>query len=184
MDEVQLIEEALRGKTTAERSLYESHVDRIYRLAYRMSGDATIAEDLTQDTFVRAFDRLADFRQEASFGTWLHTIAISAILNGLKRSRRIRERERATPDLAAIERGHPPTDAPLRIRITDAIDGLSETLRPVFVMHDIEGYRHEEIAQILDVPVGTSKARLSRARERLRGMLRMSEVRSIGPEAR
>ena len=83
MTDAELIAEVLRGDPRAERTLYDAHVDRIYRLAWRMSGDETLARDFTQDTFIRAFERLAEFRKDSSLATWLHSIAVSVILNGL-----------------------------------------------------------------------------------------------------
>ena len=93
MDEGNLIERVRAGDTRAERELYDSHVDRVYRLAYRLAGDDELARDFTQETFIRAFERLDSFRGEAALSTWLHSIATSVALNGLRRVKRFRARE-------------------------------------------------------------------------------------------
>jgi RNA polymerase sigma-70 factor, ECF subfamily len=167
----ELIARCLAGDAEAERALYDTHVDRIYRLVYRMAGDGDLAEDLTQDTFIRAFERLDQFRGDSSLATWLHSIAVSVTLNGMRKVKRIGLRTtdlEETPLLAAEARELPPD---LRTRLFQAIDTLSEKLRPVFIMHDIEGYTHEEIGSTLGIPTGTSKARLFDARAKLRAAL-------------
>jgi RNA polymerase sigma-70 factor (ECF subfamily) len=164
----QLVHRCLAGEPQAERALYDAHVERVYRLVHRMAGDADLAADFTQETFIRAFDRLDQFRGDSSLATWLHTIAVSVALNGMRKVKRIRARTDnidETPDLAARTTGF---TADLKARLHSAIDALSEKLRPVFVMHDVEGYTHEEIAGTLGIPVGTSKARLFDARAKLR----------------
>jgi RNA polymerase sigma-70 factor (ECF subfamily) len=166
--EAELIARARAGDSAAERALYETHVDRVYRLAYRFAGDADLARDFTQDTFIRAFERLDEFRGEARFNTWLHAIAVSIALNGLREVKRRRARE------TDLEEGHevagPGREAEpdLKRRLAAAIDALPEGYRTVFVMHDVEGYTHEEIGAVLGVEAGTSKAQLSRARAKLR----------------
>jgi len=165
-----MIAAVLAGDPAAERTLYETHVDRVYRLAYRMTGDDTLAQDCTQDTFVRVFDRLAEFRGDAALSTWIHAVATSVILNSLRTVKRLRGRE--MPEEAAANVGHTPNGEPLlRRRLEEAIGALPHKLRMVFVMHDVEGYTHEEIGGALGVPVGTSKAQLFRARARLREAL-------------
>lgn len=169
MDEQQLISRILEGDPAAERALYDAHVDRVYRLAYRLAdGDADLAQDFAQEAFVRAFDRLGDFRGDAALATWLHSITMSVALNGMRKVKRWRERE---TDLAASpEIGYEPRAAEpdLKTRLSAAIRRLPEKYRIVFLMYDVEGYTHEEIGAVLEMPSGTSKARLSRARARLR----------------
>jgi RNA polymerase sigma-70 factor, ECF subfamily len=167
--EPELIDAALRGDPGAERALYDAHVDRVFRLAYRICGDETMAEDLTQDTFIRAFRYLPGFRGQSALATWLHSIAMSVILNGL---RKVRPMDRWTEiDEERAPRGAPKPDRELRLTLARSVDELPENLRTVFLMHDVEGYKHAEIAGALAIPVGTSKARLSRAREKLRRAL-------------
>jgi RNA polymerase sigma-70 factor, ECF subfamily len=168
----QLVERCLAGDRAAERALYDAHVDRVFRLTYRLAGDMDLAQDFTQETFIRAFARLQQFRGDSSLATWLHTIAMSVSLNGMRTVGR--QRARSTPiddahDLPAKGTRTAPHD--LREKLHAAIDALSVKLRPVFVMHDVEGYTHEEIATALSIPVGTSKARLFDARAKLRSAL-------------
>ncbi len=137
-----------------------------------MSGDEEVARDATQATFVRAFQRLEQFRGDAAFSTWIHTITRSMTLNEIRRTKRHATREREldegltkpAPDRSGLE---PDT----KDRLSAAVDALPEIYRSVFLLHDLEGYRHEDIAEMLDVAVGTSKARLSRARQKLRDAL-------------
>ncbi|MBC7790077.1 MAG: sigma-70 family RNA polymerase sigma factor [Anaerolineae bacterium] len=168
MDERQLIARVLAGEAAAERALYDAHVDRIYRLAYRLAGDDDLAREFTQDTFIRAFQRLGDFRGQSAFSTWLHSIAVSVSLNGLRKSKRIRLREVELEEAGTVGVATRHAEPDLKIKLKLAIDALSEGYRTVFVMHDIEGYTHEEIGAALGVETGTSKANLSRARAKLR----------------
>jgi RNA polymerase sigma-70 factor, ECF subfamily len=171
VDDAQLVAAVLAGEARAERELYDRHVDRVYRLAFRMAGDETLARDFTQDAFVRAFERLRDFRGDSSLATWLHAIATSVVLNGLKKVKRIRSREFADdvlPDVPVTKREAEPD---LKLKLARAIDALAEGYRMVFVMHDVEGYTHEEIGRALGIQPGTSKAQLFRARARLRSAL-------------
>jgi RNA polymerase sigma-70 factor (ECF subfamily) len=170
----QLVARCLDGDPSAERALYDAHVDRVYRLMHRMAGDGDLAADFTQETFIRAFQRLEQFRGDASLATWLHTIAVSVALNGMRKVKRLRTRTEtidAASDLP--ERSGTPAGltADLRTRLHSAIDALSDKLRPVFVMHDVEGFTHEEIGATLGIETGTSKAQLSRARAKLRDSL-------------
>jgi RNA polymerase sigma-70 factor (ECF subfamily) len=171
VDDKELIGRVLGGDPSAERELYDAHVDRVFRLVYRMAGDLDRAKDFTQETFIRAFSRLGDFRGEAALSTWLGSIAISIALNGLRKARRMREREVALDDVPQMGRLSVEAEPDLKTRLAQAIDGLPEGYRAVFVMHDVEGYTHEEIASSLGVHPGTSKAQLFRARARLREAL-------------
>lgn len=167
-DQRALIERARRGEASAQRALYETHVERIYRLTFRLTGTEHLARELTQDTFVRAFASIDGFRGDSAFGTWLHTIAVSVSLNELKR--RKRENARAAPleEALTMSRSAPLSDPILRERLMTAVNQLPEGCRTVFMMHDAEGYTHEEIAAALGVTPGTSKAQLSRGRAKLR----------------
>jgi RNA polymerase sigma-70 factor (ECF subfamily) len=171
VDDAELIGRILAGDPGAERELYEAHVDRVYRLVYRLVGESDRTEDYTQDTFIRVFDRLHTFQYRSALGTWIIAIALSVTLNGLRKIKRIRNREQSwdqPPEIAAAGFEMEPD---LRARRTCAIDELPEGYRTVFVMHEIEGYTHEEIGTALGVRPGTSKAQLFRARARLRSML-------------
>jgi len=166
-----LIERVLAGDPAAQRALYDAHVDRVYRLAYRFAGDADLARDMTQDTFIRAFDRLGTFKRRSSFSTWLHSIGVSVALNGLRSVRRLRERETNAIDAETMGAVRVGSEPDLKERLARAIDALPEGYRTVFVMHDVEGYTHEEIGVVLGIESGTSKAQLSRARAKLRTAL-------------
>jgi len=168
VDESTLIARVRAGDSAAERTLYDAHVDRVYRLAFRLAGDDALAQDFTQETFIRAFDRLGSFRGEAAFSTWLHTITTTVVLNGLRKVKRLRQRETDIDDAQAIGVRKRESEPDLKMRLTKAIDELPEGYRTVFVMHDVEGYTHEEIGAALGVETGTSKAQLSRARAKLR----------------
>ncbi len=166
-----MVRAARKGDAGAFRELYELHVDRVYALAYRFAGCPDLARDMTQEAFVRAWERLDQFRGDAAFGTWLHTITVSTSLNVRRRADRHLKRERElkdVPSLSGERERHTPL---LRDRIRAAIDQLPDIYRVVFLMHDLEGYSHGEIAETLEVAEGTSKARLSRARARLRDLL-------------
>jgi len=172
--ETQLLERARFGDEGALHRLYVANVDRVFRLTYRLAGEEDLAREFTQDTFVRAFQRLDQFRGESALSTWLHSIAVSVTFNGLRKIKRLRSREM---DLEVIDRSgrHSAPDArvepDVKRRLYEAIDGLPEIYRAVVVMHDVEGYTHEEIGGVLEVAAGTSKARLSRARQMLREAL-------------
>lgn len=171
MDDRDLVARVRAGDPAAERDLYDRHVDRVYRLCFRLAGDAEVARDFTQDAFVRAFEKLETFRGEAAFSTWLYRLTVTTALNGLRKLKRFRRHETdldAGGDVAARGREAEPD---LKVKLARAIDALPPGYRTVFVMHDVEGYTHEEIADALDVEVGTSKAQLSRARARLREQL-------------
>ncbi|HSJ32987.1 MAG TPA: RNA polymerase sigma factor [Longimicrobiales bacterium] len=172
MSDTELIQAVLSGDGRAERALYDAHVDRVFRLCYRLAnGDEARAQDFTQETFVRAFSRLADFRGASALATWLHSIAVSVSLNGMRRVKRWAERETALDDVP--EPGAEPRRAEpdLKTKLRRAIAQLPEHYRVVFVMYDMEGYTHDEIGAALNMPAGTSKARLSRARAKLRESL-------------
>ncbi|MCC6316747.1 MAG: sigma-70 family RNA polymerase sigma factor [Gemmatimonadaceae bacterium] len=171
MNERELIARAAAGDPESQRALYDAHVERVYRLAFRLAGDDDLARDFVQDAFVRAFQRLSDFRGDSAFGTWLHAITVSVALNGLRKIKRLRSRELPLEDAEMLGSMPRRADPDLRQRLHAAIDGLPPGYRTVFVMHDVEGFTHEEIAQSLGIQPGTSKAQLFRARARLRDVL-------------
>jgi RNA polymerase sigma-70 factor, ECF subfamily len=171
VSESQLVARAIEGDQTAQRELYDTHVDRVYRLAYRVAGDEDLARDFTQEAFIRAFDRLSTFRRESSFGTWLYTIAMSVALNGIRSVRRLRTREVSLDAAETLGDRKRIADPDLKERLHNAIEGLPPGYRTVFLMHDLEGYTHEEIGQVLGIQSGTSKAQLFRARAKLREVL-------------
>jgi len=171
LNDLELVERAKGGDQVAFKRLYDANVDRIYRLTYRMAGSDDLARDFTQETFLRAWQRLDQFRGDAAFSTWLHSIAVSVSLNGIRKADRHRKRERSLEDAAHLGRTRPGLEPDVRERLQGAVDELPEMYRTVFLMHDLEGYSHGEIAETLGVAEGTSKARLFRARARLRASL-------------
>ncbi len=171
VDEQQLIAGVRAGDARAERALYDRNVNPVFRLAYRMTGDEDLAQEFTQETFIRVFDRIDQFRGEAALSTWIRAVASTVVLNGLRKIKRFRQRE---VDLEHGElRGTAPRAAEVDVKekLWQAIDDLPNKYRMVFVMHDVEGYTHDEIGSALGMPVGTSKAQLFRARARLRDSL-------------
>jgi RNA polymerase sigma-70 factor (ECF subfamily) len=146
--------------------LYRTHVGRIHGLVRRMMGDADPGE-ITQDVFVRAWEKLGTFRGEAAFGTWLHRVAVNVIL--AQRAKLATRRSRFIEDEVALESAPAPRARPdERMDFEGALARLPEGARQVFVLHDVEGFRHEEIGRMLGVTSGTSKAQLHRARMLLR----------------
>jgi len=165
--EADLIARVRAGEPAAERELYDAHVDRVYRLAYRLVGDGDLARDVTQDTFIRVFERLHEFRGEAQLSTWVHSIALSMSLNVLRKVKRMR-REVSLEQGENVAGTTREAEPDLKQRLTAAIDALPAGYRAVFVMHDVEGFTHEEIGGALGIATGTSKAQLSHARAKLR----------------
>jgi len=160
---------AQSGDPQAFERLYRMHVARVFSLARRMMGPDT-AEEATQDVFVRAWEKLGSFRGEAAFGTWLHRLAVNLLLS--QRTRVGRDRARLDPTDDALE--HRAGRAPrpeLVMDLDTAIGRLPEGARQIFVLHDVEGYKHEEIGSLLGIATGTSKAQLHRARMLLRSHL-------------
>lgn len=167
-DQRALIERARRGDASAHRALYDTHVDRVYRLAYRLTGVEDLAREVTQDTFVRAFASIDGFRGDSAFSTWLHQIAVSLSLNEIKARKRERARNAPLDDAMGLAESVPSSDPLLREKVMEAVNDLPEGCRTVFMMHDAEGFTHQEIAKALGVTEGTSKAQLARARGKLR----------------
>ena len=167
-DQRALIERARRGDAAAHRALYDTHVERVYRLTFRLTGIEHLARELTQDTFVRAFASIGGFRGDAAFSSWLHTIATSVTLNELRRRKREGARNAPLDDAMDIGTSAPASDPVMREKLMLAVNELPEGCRTVFMMHDAEGYTHQEIATALGVTEGTSKAQLARARGKLR----------------
>jgi RNA polymerase sigma-70 factor (ECF subfamily) len=165
-----LVRRAQRGDLAAFEELYRATVGRIYAVCLRMSRDPHLAEELTQEAFLRAWQKLATFRAESAFTTWLHRIAVNVVL-GHNRSRARRD-ERRQQEWEGDELPLPAADEPgTAVDLERAIASLPERARTVFVLHDVEGYRHREIASLAGMAVGTSKAQLSRARRLLRRAL-------------
>lgn len=164
---------AARGDRRAFERVYRAHVDRVYALCVRMVADRGRAEELTQDVFVRAWEKLGQFRGESAFGTWLHRLTVNLVLNDRKAERRQDGRvDHGVEDLDALPGRGPADPSPaLSMDLEQAIAGLPKGARTVFVLHDVQGYTHEEIAGMLGVTSGGCKAQLHRARMLLREAL-------------
>ena len=168
---------AAAGDRRAFERLYRSHVNRVFALCARMTADRVLAEELTQDVFVRAWERLGSFRGESAFGTWLFRLGVNVVLNARKSAGRDRARfgagDAGTDDDDNRSWGLPaaPVTPGIAIDLEAAIAGLPPGARRVFTLHDVEGYKHEEIAELLGITSGGSKAQLHRARMLLRGAL-------------
>ena len=165
---------AASGDRRAFERLYKSHVNRVFTLCTRMCGSRVRGEELTQDVFVRTWEKLPQFRGESSFSTWIHRIAVNIVLTDRKNEGRARQRLKEDDDdvgegiFAAA--ATTPRDAD-RMDLAAAIDSLPPGARQIFVLHDVEGYKHEEIAQLCGITAGGSKAQLHRARLLLREAL-------------
>lgn len=162
---------ATAGDETAFESLYREHAGRVYALCLRLGGDRGRATELTQDVFVRCWEKLSTFRGESAFGSWLYRLAVNVVWMTNRGDRRREDRVTPVAEPEVHERGHPGGAAGLAIDLERAIATLPEGAREVFVLFEVEGYSHEEIAGMTGIAVGTSKAQLFRARRLLRERL-------------
>jgi RNA polymerase sigma-70 factor (ECF subfamily) len=171
-----LIRRAQAGDTRAFERLYRANAGRVYALCLRLAGDRGRAEELAQDAFVRAWEKLGTFRGDAAFSTWIHRIAVNAFLMSARSEKRRETRLRLVGDTVEVAEGT--SGATVRspdavIDLERAIGALPEGARTIFVLHDIEGYGHEEIAELMGIAPGTSKSQLHRARKLLREALEL-----------
>jgi len=177
--ESELVARSAAGDIDAFGKLYERHRRRVYSLCLRMMGNAADAEDMTQEVFIQVHRKIGSFRGEAAFTTWLHRLTVNQVLMHF-RKRNVRL-EMTTEEGDMKDLIQPGTERPRampivdRIALEQAISQLPPGYRTVFILHDIEGYEHEEIARILDCSVGTSKSQLHKARMKLRKILRTEE---------
>ena len=169
--ERRLVRDAQNGDLSAFERLYRENERKVFALCLRLSSDAALAEELTQEVFVRAWRKLGSFRGESAFSTWLYPLTVNVALSERRSRRRRDARIVPTDDPASLER------APLAPRpeagfdLERAMAALPPGARAVFVLHDVEGRTHDEIAALLDLAPGTSKAQLFRARRLLREAL-------------
>jgi len=148
--------------------IYRDNSGRVYAICLRMTGDSVRAQELTQDVFVRAWKKLSSFRGEGEVAGWLRKVAVNLVLNAARSDRRRTARVEPTDELERVDRGRTEGSPETRIALERAIAALPEGARTVFVLHDVEGYKHEEIARMMGTAVGTCKAQLHRARKLLR----------------
>lgn len=162
---------AREGDVGAFERLYRSHRGRVYGLCLRMAGNPTLAEDLAQEVFIRAWEKLATFRGESAFSSWLHRLAVNVVLSR-QRSRRRREARIVTVDDPEVHEAPREPAAPgAAFDLEKLVRSLPPGARRVFILHDVEGFSHPEIARMTGIAVGTSKAHLHRARKLLRRAL-------------
>ena len=164
-NEAAWIQRAQKADSSAFEALYRLHVDKVYGLCLRMTGNVSEAEDCTQDAFIQAWNKLTKFRGDSAFATWLHRIAVNAVLGRMRKSKREHDRMQVVADSqpAHLETG----DSGEMRDLAAAIDRLPERARHVFVLHGVYGYSHDEAAGMLGIATGTSKAQMHRARKLL-----------------
>jgi RNA polymerase sigma-70 factor (ECF subfamily) len=169
--ELRLVRQAQAGDLVAFERLYRENERKVFGLCFRLSSDPALAEELTQEVFVRAWRKLASFRGESAFSSWLYPLTVNVALSERRSRRRRDARIVATEDPASLERA-PRSPAPeAGFDLEKAMAALPPGARAVFVLHDVEGRTHEEIAKLLGLAPGTSKAQLHRARRLLREAL-------------
>lgn len=162
-----VVARAQEGDADAFEQLYHMHAPRVFALALRLTGERRRAEELVQDAFVQAWQQLRSFRGESAFGSWLHRLTVNVFLLETRTTRRREQRVRTVELPEVHERVGRDADHESRMDLETAISALPKGARTALVLHDIEGYRHEEIARLLGVATGTVKAQLHRARQLL-----------------
>ena len=173
--DIQLCRLATGGNIPAFELLYERYHRRTYSLCLRMTSSQTEAEDLTQEVFIQLFRKIGSFRGDSAFSTWLHRLTVNQVLMHFRR--RSVKNERTSEDGEMPEQSVPGTGNPNKMQVVDrialknAIAELPNGYRNVFVLHDVEGFEHEEVARMMGISVGTSKSQLHKARLKLRGLL-------------
>jgi RNA polymerase sigma-70 factor (ECF subfamily) len=170
-EEKRLVRLAQAGDLSAFERLYRENERKVYALCLRMASDAALAEELTQDVFVRAWKKIGTFRGESAFSSWLYPMTVNVALSERRSRRRRTSRVFATDDLQPFEKPERPATPEAGFDLEKAMATLPPGARAVFVLHDVEGYKHEEIAKMLGMATGTSKAQLHRARRLLREVL-------------
>jgi RNA polymerase sigma-70 factor (ECF subfamily) len=181
-----LVRRAQEGDSDAFASLFHAHKARIYSICLRMTNNTAEAEDLTQDAFMQVFRKLATFRGDSALSTWLYRIAVNTVLMHFRKKalRQVSLDEPYNQDARLVKREYGSKDDRLsgcvdRIALTRAIRELPDGYRTIFLLHEVEGYEHQEIAELLDCSVGNSKSQLHKAKLRIRELLgHAREVRS------
>ncbi len=169
--ESSLVAAAQDGDMAAFEALYRQYSGRTYALCLRMCGNPSRAEELAQDAFVRAWEKLNSFRGDSRFGTWLHRLTVNVVLTEARSRGRREARVAPVEDPGSLPVAATGTTPGLHVDLEEAVAALPEGARVVFVLHDIEGYRHQDIADMTGSAVGTCKAQLFRARRLLREKL-------------
>ena len=164
-EEAVWIRRAQQSDSRAFERLYRMHIDKVYGLCLRMTGNVAEAEDCAQDAFIQAWNKLSKFRGDSAFATWLHRIAVNAVLGRMRKSKREQDRIQVASEISPAPASI--GDSSNLRDLSDAVDRLPEGARHVFVLSGIYGYSHEESSNMLGIAVGTSKAQLHRARRLL-----------------
>lgn len=189
LPEAAAIRRAQRGDPEAFERLYQLHKGRVYSLCLRMLGNTAAAEDMTQEAFLQLFRKIHTFRGESAFSTWLHRLAVNVVLMHLRRKSlpqvSLEETTETEEPGEGIKREPGAEDLVLagsldRLTLANAIEQLPQGYRLVFVLHDVEGYEHNEIAGMLNCSIGNSKSQLHKARLRLRDLLRQAKRKKLG----
>jgi RNA polymerase sigma-70 factor (ECF subfamily) len=187
LTEAEAIERAKQGDAEAFESLYSLHKRRVYSLCLRMTGNPASAEDLTQEAFLQLFRKIGTFRGESAFSTWLHRMSVNVVLMQLRKKSLpvvpIDETTDTDEESPRKEPGAP--DERLagsidRLQLQRAVDDLPPGYRTIFVLHDVEGFEHNEIATMVGCSIGNSKSQLHKARLKLRELLRFSRAEKAG----
>ena len=164
-EEAAWIRRAQQSDSRAFEKLYRMHIDKVYGLCLRMTGSVAEAEDCAQEAFIQAWSKLSKFRGESAFATWLHRIAVNAVLGRMRKSKREQDRIQVASEISPAPASIG-DNANLR-DLSDAVDRLPEGARHAFVLTAVYGYSHQESSNMLGIAVGTSKAQLHRARRLL-----------------
>jgi len=187
--ESQLIARAQQGDEEAFAALFQLHKRRVFSLCLRMTGDMAEAEDLAQDSFMQLFRKIGTFRGESAFSTWLHRLVVNVVLMHLRKKgiQKVSLDETDNSQDEPVKREYGDDDRWLlgsidRITLTSAIEQLPHGYKTIFILHDVEGYEHNEIAQIMNCSVGNSKSQLHKARLKLREILRLERGQSVASE--
>ncbi len=183
LSEAEAIERAKQGDAEAFEVLYNLHKRRVYSLCLRMTANAAEAEDLTQEAFMQLFRKIATFRGESAFSTWLHRMAVNVVLMQLRKKGLpvVPLEDDIETEEEAPKKDFGAQDLTLegsidRLRLQSAIGKLPPGYRTIFVLHDVEGYEHNEIAEMVGCSIGNSKSQLHKARMKLRELLRTSRA--------
>jgi RNA polymerase sigma-70 factor, ECF subfamily len=192
LDSDDLVKRAQQGDSDAFAALFHAHKARIYSVCLRMTNNAAEAEDLTQDAFLQVFRKIATFRGDSAFSTWLHRIAVNTVLMHFRKkslSQVSLDEPYSNSDGAKIRREYGTRDTCLagcvdRVALAHAIKELPHGYRTIFLLHEVEGYEHQEIAEMLGCSVGNSKSQLHKAKLRIRELLaRAPEARSVSVQS-
>jgi RNA polymerase sigma-70 factor, ECF subfamily len=188
LNEADAIDKAKQGNAEAFQALYDRHKRRVYSLCLRMTANTAEAEDLTQEAFLQLYRKIATFRGESAFSTWLHRLSVNVVLMHL--------RKKSLPVVSLEETTQPgEEDTPKkdfgaedvalagsidRLQLQRAVESLPPGYRTIFVLHDVQGYEHNEIAKIVGCSIGNSKSQLHKARMKLRDLLKMNRAEKAG----